>query len=648
MSTRQEQVGATDLTTGPGPDERPRADSGLRAKAVRGAVWSIAQIAGNQGASFVVFLILGRILSPRDFGLTASALVVIQAMRVIVDAGFGNALIQLPELGPDDADTAFWTAVAVAVVFCAVTIAIAPLLAILFREPRLTRLVQVLSVIYIFVAFDSTQTALLSRELQFRPQTIRRLIATLFSASLAVGLAIYGAGVWALVLQQVALEGLSVMLLWRLTKWRPRRNFSPASFRKMFTFGWRYSAMRILWYLTGSADNFLIATFMGPVALGYYAIAYRILVIFNNMVVTPVSIVAMPMFARLQGDQDRVNRAFYRVSRISAMIALPVYAGTAVVALPLITFLFGVKWAPSAPVLVVLTLAGITFSQSGFIPSYMAATGRIANELPWLAGTVLVQLIAFGAATPFGIIAVAAALSVVSAVALPTRLYTLRHLTGLSMRLYFSHYLGLLTATGVMAAIVWTERQLLSAMPLPASLFIEVVTGAVVYVIALRLAAPHAFWESLDLVSKVLPTAAAQRLIRWFRRSSSGVAHAAGQPADAIHSFRAALAFEQRDDLAAAEKAYRTADRMGHARAAVKLGLLLQDRGDLPATEEAFRRADGRGDATGAFHLAWLLQERGDPAGAEEAYRRAKLRGHPAAGSNLRMLQAVASLRGRP
>jgi tetratricopeptide (TPR) repeat protein len=107
---------------------------------------------------------------------------------------------------------------------------------------------------------------------------------------------------------------------------------------------------------------------------------------------------------------------------------------------------------------------------------------------------------------------------------------------------------------------------------------------------------------------------------------------------DANDAFDMGTQFEQRDDLPAAEEAYRAADQQGHAAAAVNLGVLLEERDDLEGAELAFRRADERGDATGAFHLAWLLQEGGDLDGAEDAYRRAELRGHPAAHANLRMM----------
>lgn len=137
-------------------------------------------------------------------------------------------------------------------------------------------------------------------------------------------------------------------------------------------------------------------------------------------------------------------------------------------------------------------------------------------------------------------------------------------------------------------------------------------------------------------------------MIRGFRRTPAGVEQTSAGPADPNDAFDAALALEQQGDLTAAEERYGAADRLGHAGAGVRLGVLLEERDDLAGAEQAFRRADDRGDATGAFHLAWLLQERGDLDGAEDAYRRAETRGHPAAGANLRVLLARRARRRPP
>jgi tetratricopeptide (TPR) repeat protein len=128
-------------------------------------------------------------------------------------------------------------------------------------------------------------------------------------------------------------------------------------------------------------------------------------------------------------------------------------------------------------------------------------------------------------------------------------------------------------------------------------------------------------------------------MTRRLRRTPSGNGRMPSQPVDVNDAFDAAVALEQQGDLTGAEESYRTADRLGHAAAPVKLGVLLEEHDDLAGAEQAFRRADDRGDAGGAFHLAWLLQQRGDSDGAEAAYRRAEMRGHPAAAANLRVLR---------
>ena len=194
----------------------------------RGIAWTGVQMAGSNLLSLVVFVVLGRLLTPRDFGLLASATVIVLFLRVLVDAGFSRLLVQREHLTPEHVDTAFWTAIVIGVAFSLLLAAAAPLVALTFGEPRLTNIVRALSIIFIFVSLDGTQSAMLERRMEFRSQAIRRLIAGLASATIAILLAVEGFGAWALVAQQLTLEGVTVLVLWSLSPWRPTLRFSPA------------------------------------------------------------------------------------------------------------------------------------------------------------------------------------------------------------------------------------------------------------------------------------------------------------------------------------------------------------------------------------------------------------------------------------
>jgi O-antigen/teichoic acid export membrane protein len=214
--------------------------------AARGVAWMGLDSTVNQAVSLGVFIVLGRLLEPRAFGLVASAAVVLWLLRVVVDQGFSSALIQRGQLTSIDIDTAFWTAVVTGTAVAALTVATAPLIADLFSQPRLAAVMRVVSVVFVLAALDGTQSALLTRAMDFRSQALRRLAATFVSAVAAIVLAATGAGVWALVAQLVTFESVSVVLLWSLADWRPSFRFSRASFRELLTFGASVTGIRFL------------------------------------------------------------------------------------------------------------------------------------------------------------------------------------------------------------------------------------------------------------------------------------------------------------------------------------------------------------------------------------------------------------------
>ena len=476
-------------------DDREPAETGsgsppdLRQSAIRAIAWNGLQLWVYNIVALGVFVVLSRILSPRDFGLAASAMVVILFLRVIVDAGFSRLLVQRTTIDRALTDTAFWTACLIGGSFTGLTVAAAPLFARLFGQPQLTELIRALSLIFVFVALDSTPAALLQRELQWRTLALRRLAATGGSAGAALWLATAGAGAWALVGQQLVLEGLTVAFLWFVTPWRPSLRFSRAAFRELLAFGTRYSSLRVLWYLGTNIDNFLIGVFLGPISLGYYVIAYRIFTVLNELIVTTINNVALPMFSRMSEDKATLNAAFKSAVAAASALALPVYAGLAIVASQLVSTVFGSRWAPSAPVLEFLAIAGFIQAQLAFTSSYVIATGLIHRELQWTLAVTAAELLGFGLTVHYGITAVAGALAVVLALAWPVRLVFVQHWGGPRLTSYLQPLLPLAASTSMMAAVVLALKELVQ-LGGGAELTIEILAGALAYPLALLLFAP--------------------------------------------------------------------------------------------------------------------------------------------------------------
>ncbi len=476
---------------GDGPGTR----SGVSRAALRGAAWMGFATWVNQAVALAAFIVLGRLLSPDDFGLVAAASVVLWLLRVLVDQGFGQVLVQRADLTAAHVDTAFWTALATGVAIAVLTAATAPLVADLYSLPQLTGVLQALSLVFVFVAFDSTQSALLTREMKFRVQAMRRLGASLVSGAVAIGLAVAGAGVWALVAQTLAYEGLLVVLLWSLVSWRPRRRFSRVEFKELFGFGMRTTLIKVLTNIGAYADNLLIGIVVGAVALGYYVVGFRVVVVINTLIALALTQVVLSAFSRLQHDREALNGALYRATKLTAAISLPVYAGLALVAHPLTVFVFGQKWAPSAPVMQALTLAGFVQCQLIFTTQYAIALGRVGNELRWTAILIGAQLIGFAVAVQIGITAVALSLGLVLVVAWPIRLGRLRAWGGLRYRDYFRSFPALLVATLAMAGVVLGAQALTGDDGRLWQLSLQIGAGAITYAGALWLVAREELYE---------------------------------------------------------------------------------------------------------------------------------------------------------
>lgn len=476
--------------------------------ATQGAAWTALQLWGVNAGGFVVFLILGRLLRPADFGVVAAAYTVTTLLRVIVDAGFTRYLVQRRDLPLIFADTAFWTAVTAALGFTAITMATAPLFADLFGIPRLTLVIRVMSALFILTALDATQSGLLDRRMQFRIQAIRRLTATLMGGIAAVSLAFAGAGVWALVAQQLVIEGVTVALLWRLASWRPRFRASRSCLRELFPFGLRMTGIRLTQFAMLNADNFFVGIVFGKVALGYYVVAYRLFSALNDMIIMMINRVALATFSRLQHDRGLVNAAFYRASRIGSLIGLPVYAGLALVARQVIVVLLGSRWTPSAPLLEVLTVAAFAQGQLALCSSYVTAIGRIRNEFRWSISIAVVQVAAFAVAAQLTLFAVAASVGIVLLGSWPLRMLQLRRLGGLELRQYFGHYPRLAASTlGMAMGVAVIRHELAGAQPVVA-LAAEIAAAAVLLALGLRILAPDLIGEVRDMARTFRPARA--------------------------------------------------------------------------------------------------------------------------------------------
>ena len=477
----------------------------LKQKAFTGLIWSVIQTSGTQVFSLVTFLVLARLLTPETFGLVALADVFLAFMQIFLDQGFAKALIQREELEPEHKDAAFWSQVATGLILATITVLAASAIAGIFEQPKLIPILRWLSIIFIINSLSRVHNALLSREFSFKIIALRSLWATLVSGIVGIGMAVAGYGVWSLVALNITAQLFSLLFTWNTVEWRPRWQFSPKHFGDLYSFGVYILALKFVQFFNKRSDNLLIGYFLGETALGYYAIAYRILEIMTQLLVKTIDKVALPTFARLQTEPDRFRELFYQTTQYTCLMASPVYLGVAILAPELIVSLFGQQWIPAISVMQILAFEGIVLSISLFHRSVFVSMGKplLAVRINLVNATA--NVIACSIAVRSGINAVAVAYVVSSYLVFPVSQWAVNRLIKIESMAFLRQFVTPLFSSAVMVSAIAIFKHFSSSAIDPKLLvIIGTIIGMLVYALCVRIVEPKLFAEGWQFVRSVL------------------------------------------------------------------------------------------------------------------------------------------------
>ena len=475
----------------------------LKEKTLSGVLWSSVQGWGARVVGFVVFFLLARLLGPEAIGLVALAGVFIAFAQIFVEQGFTEAIVQREELEPEHLDTAFWTNIALGVGLTVLSFVGAPLLAAVMSEPELANIVRWLSLGFIFSSLSSVQDAIMRRSFAFKRLAIRHLLGIFVGGVLGIGMAFFGFGVWSLVAQELAYRLVSTVMLWVLSDWRPRFRFQKKHFGDLLSFEINILGSRILIFFGRRSDDLLVGAFLGPTALGFYSLAYRLVYILTELFGKSVSSVAMSSFSRLQKDTSKLRQAFYSATRLGSLLAFPVFFGLVVVAPEIIFAFFGEQWTQSIPVLRILAFVGVLQTISMFEPVVIKASGKASWNLGLAFVATVGTVVAFLIAVRFGIVAVAIAYLVRHYLLAPLNLYFVDKLVNLDFIKYFRQLWGPFAAASLMTIVVWSSEQRLGLSNDFLTLTVHVLLGALTYTVTVWFLAPDLCRYVLGLVKHV-------------------------------------------------------------------------------------------------------------------------------------------------
>lgn len=410
-------------------------------------------------------------------------------LQMFLDQGLMSALIQKKNLEEEDLDTVFWADIALSLVLVAVSILLSGWWAAKNHAPELRKITFALSLCIPIEALAVVQNAILRRDLDFKGLSIRSNFAALFGGIVGIGSALAGSGIWALVAQQLAKDLMGLVALWRLSRWRPRLEFSWRHLSKLTDFSvWTFVA-QLANFADMQAASILLGVFLGPVAVGLYRLADRLVTSVVSMATASIQAVSLPEFSRHQDNPEQLRKSALTCIRLSSTITLPVLAALGALSRPLMTVL-GTKWMPASSVLATLSVmgAGAVFIYfTGPMMQALAKTRPIA-ALEWcrtIAGLTI--LVAVGLAVQHGslkkqLLGVALARSsTVGLLIAPVFLYVLMRLCKISL---FDFAKTVAPAAGASAAVVSTvllfhASDLLTAVRPMLSLTAEATIGGV-------------------------------------------------------------------------------------------------------------------------------------------------------------------------
>ena len=289
-------------------------------------------------------MVLAALLTPPDFGIVAAATVVISLAQIVIELGVGPAVIQRRELVDEAASIAFWVSLLMAILLYGVLWLIAPSIARIYQIPVLSEVIRVSGLSLFLSALISIPKALLMRQLEFQRLFWIGAIPLIITALTSVTLALLGGNFWALVIGLLAGQTVNVLLVWRVSKWKPKLIFRHSIFLSLFSFSFWILVSHFQTWLFLYADSGIAGYFLGASMLGVYSLGFNFANLLPGMVSSTISTVAYPAFCALQNNRREVGLDLLKIQTLASAVIFPVCFGLSAVANPVVSLLYGDRW----------------------------------------------------------------------------------------------------------------------------------------------------------------------------------------------------------------------------------------------------------------------------------------------------------------
>jgi O-antigen/teichoic acid export membrane protein len=445
-------------------------------------IWRFAERCGAQLVSFLVSVVLARILAPEDYGTIALVTVFTAILQVFVDSGLGTALIQKKDADDLDFSSVFYFNFAMCLVLYAGMFIVAPYIAIFYEDMTLTPVIRVLSLTIVISGVKGIQQAYVSRNMLFKRFFFSTIGGTIFSAFLGIGLAFSGYGVWALVAQQLSNTMIDTLILWITVKWRPQKEFSLKRLRTLFSYGWKLLASSLLDTVYNNLRNLIIGKMYSSADLAYYNQGDKFPKIIVTNINTSIDSVLLPTMSNEQDDRKRIKSMTRRAIKTSTYVMAPLMMGLAFCAESIVKIVLTDKWLPCVPFLRLFCISYMFWPVHTANLNAIKAMGRSDWFLKLEIVKKIVGLFFLLSSMWFGVMAMAYSLLLSSILSQVINAWPNRQLLGYGYLEQVRDFApGILLAVGMGIGVYF-----IGFLPLPTiiTLVIQIIAGAAIYIVA--------------------------------------------------------------------------------------------------------------------------------------------------------------------
>lgn len=352
------------------------AEQNLKDKTVKGVAWSGIDNVLQFGVSFVVSIVLARLLTPDDYGLIGLITIFTAVCTALINGGMGSALIRKKDATDDDYNTVFICNLGMSIFLYILIFVCSPLIADFFNRPELLGLTRVATLGMIIGALALVQHTRLTKRIDFKTQTKITFIASFCSGIIGIAMAIMGYGVWSLVIQHLSSQVIRTMLLWVYNKWIPNLRFSLRSFHELYGYGWKMMISSLLDTVWKELYQAVVGKFYSPATLGQYTRAKQFASLFSNNLTSVIQRVSFPVLSNIQDDTERMVSAYRRIIKVTMFVTSISMFFIAAISEPLLYCLIGPKWHDAAVYLPLICISASLYPLHAINLNMLKVQGR--------------------------------------------------------------------------------------------------------------------------------------------------------------------------------------------------------------------------------------------------------------------------------